>query len=139
MIQTIKKLLRKYDEIIRYLIIGVMNTIISMAVYYVCIFTFLDASDSVEHAVANILSWIVGVIFAYVTNRTWVFKSKAENILKEASKFVGGRVGTLLLDIFIMWLLVNVLSGSPVLAKIVSSVIVIITNYILSKFLIFEK
>ena len=96
-------------------------------------------------ALPVILSWICAVTFAYVTNRIWVFESKAKGagILAECSKFFGARVLTLLIDMLIMFLMVDLtgISGAlwELFAKIVDSVVVLILNYVLSKVLVFRK
>ena len=74
-----------------------------------------------------------------MTNRTFVFKSKNQNKLGEAARFVGSRVATLLMDMAVMWLLVTVLHGNDKIAKLVSQVVVTVGNYVLSKLLVFRK
>lgn len=69
------ELYKKHEEIVNYIIVGVMTTIFSWVVYAVSIWTFLDTQNPVELQIANILSWVAGVAFAYVTNRKYVFKS----------------------------------------------------------------
>lgn len=137
--EKILNLYKKHKEIINYLIVGALTTVVSLAVYYICVFTFLNPEKSVELQIANILSWIAGVIFAYFTNRKFVFESKNTNKIKEASKFVSSRLTTLLLDMFIMWLGVTLLHFNDKLIKIISQILVIIGNYILSKLFVFKK
>ena len=72
----IKELLIKYEEVIRYLIIGVLTTIVSLATYYILTFTVLDPKVSIQLQITNVISWIVSVTFAYFTNRKYVFKLK---------------------------------------------------------------
>ena len=105
------ELYKKYKEIINYLIFGVLTTVVSLATYYICVFTFLNPENPVELQIANIISWIFAVIFAYVTNRKYVFESKEKNKVKEATKFVGSRVFTLILDMGVMWLGVTIQIG----------------------------
>ena len=130
---------KKYKEIINYLIIGVLTTLISLIVYYVCVFTFLNPNNSIQLQVANVLSWIAGVTFAYFTNRKYVFESKNKNKLQEATKFVSSRITTLLLDMLIMWIGVSLLGFNDKIIKIISQILVIISNYILSKLFVFKK
>ena len=137
--KKILNLYRKYKEIINYLIVGVLTTVVSLAVYYISVFTFLNPENSVQLQIANILSWIAGVVFAYFTNRKFVFESKNTNKIKEATKFVSSRITTLVLDMFVMWLGVTILHFNDKLIKIVSQVLVIIGNYILSKLFVFKK
>lgn len=135
----IKELYTKYKELINYLIFGVLTTVISLAVYYLSIFTFLNPDIAIQLQIANIISWVAGVTFAYFTNRKFVFESTTTNKLQEATKFVSSRVTTLLLDMFIMWLFVTILHFNDRVMKLVSQVLVIVGNYILSKLLVFKK
>ena len=89
--------------------------------------------------VANIISWIAGVLFAYFTNRKYVFESKNTNKVREFTSFVGARVTTLLLDMAIMGIGVTVLHGNDKVMKLISRVLVIVGNYMLSKVFVFRK
>lgn len=133
------KLYKKYKEIINYLIVGGLTTFISLIVYYICVYTFLDPNKSIQLQIANIVSWIAGVTFAYFTNRKYVFESKNKKKMQEATKFVSSRITTLLLDMFIMWLGVTVVGFNDKIIKIISQILVIIGNYILSKLFVFNK
>lgn len=137
--EKVKALYLKYKEIINYLIVGVLTTVVSLAVYYISVYTFLNPDIPIQLQIANILSWVAGVTFAYFTNRKYVFESKNENKLQEATKFVSSRVTTLLLDMFVMWLGVTVLMFNDKLMKLVSQVLITIGNYILSKLFVFKK
>ena len=137
--QKIKKLVIKYKEIINYLIFGVLTTIVSLVTYYGSVYTFLNPNDGFQLQVANVISWIAGVIFAYVTNRKFVFESKEKNKLKEASKFVASRVATLLMDMIIMFIGVTTLKFNDKIIKLLSQILVIVANYVLSKIIVFKK
>lgn len=137
MIEKIKKLNMK--EIIAYLIVGILTTIVSLATYYLVTATFLDPNNGIELQIANIISWIVGVTFAYFTNRKYVFQSKDPNKLKEATKFVIGRLVTLGLDMLTMFIMVTALGINDKISKLVSQVIVIVGNYVISKLVVFKK
>lgn len=137
--KTIKDMYKKYEEIINYLIVGVLTTVVSLATYYLCVLTILDPSKPVQLQIANITSWICAVAFAYVTNRVFVFKSKNKNITKEVLSFASSRIITLLLDMLIMFLMVTVLHQNDKIAKLVVQVVVTIGNYILSKLFVFNK
>ena len=137
--KKILNLYKKYKEIINYLIVGVLTTVVSLAVYYISVFTFLNPENSIELQIANILSWIAGVTFAYFTNRKFVFESQNTNKIKEATKFVSSRVTTLLLDMLVMWLGVTVLHFNDKFIKLISQVLITIGNYILSKLFVFKK
>lgn len=134
-----KELFNKYKEIIMYLIFGVLTTIISLIVYYALTYTILNPNNSIYLQIANILSWIAGVLFAYFTNRKYVFESKNENKLKEFTSFIGTRVTTLILDMLIMGVGVSLLHGNDKILKLISQVLVIVGNYVLSKLIVFKK
>ena len=133
----IKKLCTR--EVIMYLIFGVLTTVVSLVVYYALIFTVLNPENAIQLQIANILSWIAGVAFAYVTNRKYVFESKETNKVKELSKFVTSRLVTLFLDMFIMFMGVTCLKGNDKIVKLISQVLVIIGNYVFSKIFVFKK
>ena len=135
----LKQLYIKYKEIINYLIFGVLTTILSLAIYYLLTFTFLDANNPIQLQIANTLSWIAGVLFAYFTNRKYVFSSKDSNKIKEFSKFVTARITTLLMDMLIMFLGVTILHGNDKIIKLISQVVVIVCNYIFSKIFVFKS
>lgn len=137
--EKILNLYKKYKEIINYLIVGVLTTVVSLAVYYISVFTFLNPDNSIQLQIANILSWIAGVAFAYFTNRKYVFESKEKNKLKEASKFVFARVVTLIMDMIIMWIGVTLLHRNDKIIKLISQVVIIVSNYVFSKIFVFKK
>ena len=100
---------------------------------------FLDANVSLELQIANVISWGVAVIFAYVTNRKYVFNSKNDDKVKEIKDFFIARLATLVMDMVLMYLGVNVLKFNDKIIKIISQVIVIVSNYVLSKIFVFKK
>ena len=126
-------------EVISYLIVGVLTTVVSLAVYYACVLTFLDPQQPLQLQVANVISWIAAVTFAYVTNRKYVFKSDDPHLIREGTAFFASRVGTLLIDMAAMFLLVTVLGMNDKIAKLIVQVLVVVGNYIFSKFLVFRK
>lgn len=139
MLKKFKDLMKHYEELVTYLVVGVLTTVVSLGIYYGSVFTFLNPEDALQLQIANVISWIGAVAFAYITNRIFVFKSKYSNIKKEVFKFVASRVSTLLLDMFIMFFLVTLLKGNDKIAKLVSQVAITITNYILSKLFVFSS
>ena len=141
MIEKIKELWKKYEEIIVYLIVGGMTTVFSWFwMFFVNIVIFWNPlyPTKTQNLVLSVVNWTAGVIFAYPTNRKFVFKSKNPNILQEAGKFVASRVSTLILEIVVRqvfgWLGINVY-----VTTIVAAVLVIIGNYVFSKLLVFRK
>ena len=137
--KKIWELYKKYKAIINYLVVGVLTTLVNLITYYACVYTFLDPNNPIQLQIANIIAWTTAVIFAYFTNRKYVFESKNDNKLKEATKFVGSRITTLLLDMLTMYVGVTLLKFNDKIIKIVSQVLVIVGNYIISKFFVFKK
>ena len=139
MIGKIKELYIKYKEIINYLIVGGLTTFVALGVYYGSVLTFLNPNNGIELQIANILSWIAGVLFAYFTNRKYVFESKNPNKLQEAAKFTASRLVTLFLDMATMFIGVTLLKFNDKIIKLIAQVLVIIGNYIFSKLFVFNK
>ncbi len=135
----IEALYHKYEEIIVYLIVGVLNTLVSWAAWFLCAYTILSAQVPWQNMVLSAISWIVGVVFGYFMNRKYVFKSRNPEIWKEFLQFSGGRVSTGVLDLVMMLLMVNVLKINEAFSKIFVSVLVMIGNYVISKFFVFKK
>lgn len=140
---NIIKLYKKYEEVINYLIIGGLTTIINLIVKYALLFTILKANNPTQLQISVVISWIVACLFAYITNRKIVFKSKSKKILKEFLSFVISRICTLLLEMFIMFIFVTLLKLNSnlwvIIWSIFSQVVVIVTNYIFSKLIIFKE
>lgn len=139
MLKKIKDIYLKYKEIVNYLIFGVLTTIVSLTSYYILTYSLLDANNEIELQIANVISWIISVIFAYITNRKFVFNSNNEKIFKEITSFVGSRLITLFMDMFIMYIGVSVLGQNDKIFKLISQVIVIVGNYLFSKIFVFKK
>lgn len=143
--EKLKVLIKKFctKEILLYLIFGVLATIVNLAVKYLLLFTVLDASNGTQLQMAIIISWIVACLFAYVTNRTIVFKSASKEIFKEFISFVGARLFTLVLEMLIMFIFVTLLKLDSdlwvIFWTLVSQAVVIVGNYIFSKLFIFVK
>ena len=125
-----KELLMKYKEIIMYLVFGVLTTVVNIVVY------FLSAELlHINYLISNALAWFLSVLFAYITNRKYVFESSSQNILKEAVSFFSSRLATGILDMVLMWLFVYF---NVVIAKVIVNVIVVVLNYVLSKLVVFK-
>lgn len=134
MIAKIRMLLKKYREVILYLIMGVLATVVSIGTYELAMRVF-----HISALVANVISWIAAVSFAYFTNRNFVFEKTDEPVLKQAAKFFGGRVGTLVMEEILLWLLIYIICINPSVAKIIAQVFVLVANYIISKLFVFRK
>ncbi len=137
--RTCRELYRKYEEIINYLIVGVLTTAVSLGIYYGSVWTFLDPRDPFQLQAANVLSWVGAVAFAYVANRRYVFHSRSRSRLLEAGRFALSRAATLLMDMAIMYLLVTLAGGSDKIAKLVSQAAVMVGNYVFSKLFVFRR
>ena len=133
------KIYKKYEELINYLIIGILTTIVSLVTYYLLTLTILDANNKVYLQIANIISWLASVTFAYFTNRKFVFKVKNKSNIKECLNFYISRISTLLIDMIIMYIFVSRLKFDNKIVKLIAQVVIIILNYILSKFIVFKS
>lgn len=140
-----KKLIDTFlnKEVVNYLIFGVLTTIVNIAVYYAMTWgkTVEDLATS-EMLLANFVAWVAGVTFAYITNKLFVFESKTETkkeFFKELVSFVWFRVLSLILDMGVMFVTVDIMKLNDKVMKIVSNVLVVIANYIFSKLFIFNK
>ena len=118
---------------------GGLTTVVSLATYYLLVYTILNPKEAVELQIANIISWIASVTFAYFTNRKYVFKTKEKISFKEEINFYLSRVSTLLLDMLMMYIFVSVLRFDDKIIKLIVQIIVIVLNYVLSKFIVFKK
>ena len=146
----VKRMFFKYKEIIMYLIFGVLTTLVGWITYFLILsigkMTFdIQAEDTTGgtyvaiYTVAQIVQWIAAVLFAFFTNRKYVFEASKNGFLKQLFGFFSMRIATGVLDVLIMILLVDFLEFNDLLIKLLSNVLVIILNYIFSKFLVFKK
>lgn len=132
-----KRLWQKYREQLLYVFFGGLTTLVNIVAFYLC--------DTVLHlgtVPATCLAWALSVLFAYATNRRWVFESRvrgARAILREMGSFFLCRLLSGLMDIAIMYVFVDVLHLGSMAVKLASNVLVIIVNYIASKLFIFRK
>lgn len=143
LIDEILKIYKKYEEIVNYLIVGVLTTVVSLVVKWGLLFTVLNPKNALQLQISVIISWVAAVTFAYITNRIFVFKSKSKNILKEIISFFGARLLTLGMEMLIMWFFITLLkldSDKWVLIwTLAVQVIVTILNYVFSKLFVFKK
>ena len=134
-------LYKKYQEIINYLIVGVLTTVVSIVTYFI-FSLILDIENNILFILANVLSWICAVVFAYITNKKFVFNtttSSKKEELKVFSMFVSSRISTLLIELAFMFITVKVILINDKIAKVIAQFIVIILNYVLSKLFVFKK
>lgn len=133
----IKKLFKKYEELIRYVIVGVCTMLVSLASYYV-----MANVMHMHYQAANIISWVLAVAFAYITNKKYVFQSSYEGLRatgKELTSFVSSRVASLLVEVLSMFFFVQVCQIDDNIVKLMNQVLVTVLNYIFSKFWVFRK
>lgn len=135
--RKLHKLLRKYEDVLSYLFFGVLTTLVNYMVYLPCYNRLnLDA------ALSNVVAWVVSVAFAYLTNKPFVFKShdwSMKTVIPELTKFLGCRVGSGLLETGFIFLTVDLLSWNGNLMKLITSVLVVVLNYLGSKLLVFKE
>lgn len=128
---------QKYKEPLLYLFFGGVTFFLSIGLYWLFAHPF-----GFDPLIANIISWVLCVAFAYVTNRTWVFKQKAHDgpsIVREALSFAVGRLATLGMEELVLWLGITVLGVNDIAVKLIGQFLVIISNYIISKWLVFKR
>lgn len=147
----IKRLLIKYKELLLYLIFGVLTTLVNLFVFWV----FTKILGEEMYLVNNAIAWVAGVVFAFVTNKLFVFESKSispKTVVRELAGFVGARLFSFGVEEGGMWLFVDFFGfgeknvtafgfavTGQIIAKLLLAVIVVIINYFFSKFIIFRK
>ncbi len=132
-----RKFFKKYEEIISYLIFGGLTFVINYVAY-----ALLTLPLHLNYLVATVISWVVAVVFAYWTNRCFVFKSKNKGtaaFFKEFFSFMGARIATEILELVLMFVFTGLLGFNSMIVKLIAQVLVIVGNYILSKLWIFRK
>ena len=137
MIQKEKSLVIRYWEVLSYLIFGVLTTVVNYLVY-LPVYNVLGLSAALSNAIA----WVVAVAFAYLTNKPFVFKShdwSAKTVIPELTKFVGCRVASGAAETMILLVTVDLLRWNGNVWKLVTSVLVVVMNYIASKLVVFKK
>ena len=137
MIQKIRALIEKYWDILIYLVFGVLTTVVNYAVY-LPVYNYCGISA----AVSNMIAWVVAVIFAFLTNKPFVFHShdwSVKTVVPELIKFVSCRVASGVLETVILFLAVDLMAWNGNIWKLVTQVLVIVINYVGSKLLVFRN
>ena len=137
MIQKIRALIVKYWDILIYLVFGVLTTVVNYAVY-LPVYNFCGISA----AVSNMIAWVVAVIFAFLTNKPFVFHSydwSAKTVVPELIKFVSCRLASGVMETVILFLAVDCMNWDGNIWKLITQVLVIVINYVGSKLLVFRK
>lgn len=133
--EYVKRFLFKYKEPLLYLFFGGLAFFLNLGVYAV-------SEKIFHHLAANMIAWDAGMIFAYVTNRIWVFKSgirTVSGIRRELLSFSGGRLATFGLEELLLWIGIDIMGFCSMPVKIIAQVAVIIGNYVISKLIVFRK
>lgn len=128
---------KKYKEILLYLFFGGLTMIVSIVSYAICNLVF-----GIDVLVANIISWLLAVMFSFYTNRIWVFQASTNSIsgfLKQMVSFYSGRVVTLIIEEIILFIFITYLQYNSMVVKIIAQVVVVILNYVISKLWVFKK
>ncbi|NLG93534.1 MAG: GtrA family protein [Clostridiales bacterium] len=141
--EKLKKLWRflTTPEMISYIVFGVLTTVVNI-VSYGLLRPVIHWNSQWDVLTANTIAWILSVDFAFITNKLYVFQSisfAAGLLMRERAAFVGARLFSLAVDSLGMYLMVTALSWNDWIAKIIMNVIVVIINYVLSKWFIFKK
>ena len=137
MMGKLRVLILKHYDILAYLFFGVLTTVVNYIVYLPC-YNLLHLSAAVSNAIA----WVAAVAFAYLTNKPFVFKSydwSAKTVVPELTKFVGSRIASGALETVIIFVTVDLLLWNGNIMKLVTSVLVVVMNYVASKLLVFKK
>ena len=121
-------------ELILYVVFGAFTFFVNLISYF-----FFANILNINYLVSNAIAWFLSVLFAYITNRTWVFESKSPKILKEMSLFFGGRIFSGAVDMVLMYTFIDLLVFNDSISKIVVQIIVIVLNYIFSKLIVFKE
>ena len=137
MIQKLRSLIHKYWDILTYLVFGVLTTVVNYAVY-LPVYNFCGISA----AVSNMIAWVVAVIFAFLTNKPFVFHShdwSVKTVVPELIKFVSCRLASGVMETVILFLAVDCMNWDGNIWKLITQVLVIIINYVGSKLLVFRN
>lgn len=128
---------KKYKEALLYLFFGGLTFVVSIATY-----AYFNVGVGLNELIANIISWIFAVTFAYITNRIWVFESEVhgiKSVLRQIVMFFAGRIVTLLVEEIILFIFISQLHFNSLLIKVIAQIVVIVLNYIISKLVVFRK
>ena len=129
--------LKENKEILNYLIFGVLTTVVNYVSYFAATKLF-----GINYLVANVIAWFISVVFAYVTNKFWVFENKSVEVkalVKEIFLFVSARVMSGGIETLFLFIFVSLLGFDDGVIKIIASVFVVVFNYFFSKLIIFKK
>lgn len=137
-----KKLINK--ETVSYIFFGVLTTVINLIASYAMLKLCLafTSNQIVSTNVATAVAWIIAVLFAFITNKIFVFQSKQmgmDVLLKEGAAFFGGRLFSLLFEVVWMNITVNVIHMDFMVSKVIGQIVIVIMNYFISKIFVFKN
>lgn len=143
-------LFNKYRELVVYIVFGVLTTVVNLITFY-----SLESITDVSYLINNAIAWVAGVIFAFITNKIFVFRSKSWKLSvagKEAVEFLSARIFSFGVEELGLWLLVDIIGlasfsmvifgfdiTGELIAKVILAIVVVIMNYVFSKLIIFKK
>lgn len=134
--EYLKENTKKYSHLITYIIFGGLTTLVNFAVYIAC------RNSGIEYVISNIIAWFIAVVFAFFTNKVFVFHSKnykVKFVLLEFIQFISFRFFAGAFETAALYLMVEYLSANELIVKVFLGIIIVISNYIFSKFVIFNK
>lgn len=135
--RIVKEMIQKHREVLGYLFFGVATTLVNMGVFFIC-----NNALQIDYRVSNAIGWFISVLFAFVTNKYFVFESKHEDragFFKEMILFYWYRILSFIIDMAMMIVLIEYIHTSDFWAKMITQVVVVVLNYFFSKFFIFKK
>ncbi len=137
MLKTVQPFYKQFKEQLLYLFFGGLTTLLSIFLFWL-----MTGSFYMNPLTANVIGWIICVLFAYLTNRAWVFQNRANGaagIILECASFFAGRLGTLALEELVLWVGIAKLGIYSMVVKVVAQVLVIVGNYVISKWFVFKR
>lgn len=135
--KLLERLLLQYRELVIYAVCGVLTTLVNYAVYFICTKFF-----SIHYIVSNVIAWVISVIFAYLVNKIYVFVSldwSRKKLWKEIWQFVAARIFSGVAETLLLIIFVDMMGYRDSVIKIIAGILVIIMNYLFSKWVIFKK
>ncbi len=127
---------QKHKEVLLYLFFGGVAVLLNLA-----LFAFFNSGLKINELIANIICWVICVLFQFFTNRTWVFQAKnsaEQSFFKQILSFFGGRVFTLVIEELILFIFITLLMFNTFSVKVAAQIITIVLNYVISKFFVFK-
>lgn len=123
--------------ILMYLVMGGITTVINIVSFWLC-YSLME----INYSIATVIAWVLSVLFAYISNKLYVFESKnmsVNTLIREIVSFIGFRLLSLLMDLLVMYICVSIISINPLVAKVLANIVVLVVNYAFSKWFIFKK